>query len=316
MNEFRHVCFKDLENYVRKDDYFENYTDVEKQAIRTNLGIASSTGVIEGSYNEIKQLVLSNQLLLQNKYVVTDFQTIYTSNTGETWGLNINPSKVYSVILTPTSSNTFDPRVSLLYEGMPLNWEVRYDFNEESLPDGTTTKGKITYLKDQNNNSAYYDFKNYKFRVNLKSSDIQGLPFDVSLNVFTFSKLQGMQVVDNSDDESVYNNQFDEDCWNNVFVGATSNNHFYGGFKNNLFAKGCEYNKFEWNMTNNKFTEKVSYTQGSVKNAIVNTTNYDSSVSKEFRMLQVSNTSEPVFVVTYFDGDTLTTQVIKLTTNG
>jgi hypothetical protein len=42
-------------------------------------------------------------------------------------------------------------------------WTVEYNVNSEVLPDTTKTKGKITYLKDDNNNSAYYDFKNVRY---------------------------------------------------------------------------------------------------------------------------------------------------------
>lgn len=316
MNDYRHVCFKDLENYFKIDDYFGNLTDSEKRLIRENLQIEFSSeevesGTVYGTYEEIKQLVDSKKLLLHYRYVITDYQTIYQSNTGETWGLYTNPSKMYSIILTPTSDSTFDNRVSLLHEGIPLNWEVTYDFTQEELQDGTLTKGKITYLKDQNNNSAYYDFKNIRFRLTLKSSEVLSLQQDTTLDLYTFSKL-GNSVQENSDDVAITNNHFEQSCYLNVFLGTANNNHFYGGFKNNLFIKDCSFNKFEWNTTNNKFTESVMYTQGSLKNALVNTTMYDSAVNKEFRMIQSSTSSEPVFVVTYLDGDTLTNQVYKL----
>lgn len=317
MNKFRHVCFEDLKKYMRKDDYFQTLVESEKQLIRENLDVPSkadiiSSSVISGTYEEIKKLVDSNSLLIQNKYIITDFQTIYTSNTGVTWGSDESdyPSKQYTIILTPTSRSTFDRRVSMVLDGKPLDWEVCYEFSQETLSDGGLTKGKITYLKDQNNNSAYYDFKNYRFSIELKNSEIPGLPYDTTIAMYTFSKLNNLTCEDNSD--NVFNNHFDEDCWVNVFIGNTNNNHFFGGFKNNLFIKGCEYNKFEWNTANNKFLEKVSYTQGSIQNAYVKNTNYDSSISKEFRMLHTLDTSEPVFVVTYLDGETLTNQVIKL----
>lgn len=317
MTQFRHVCFKDLKNYFRIDDYFGNLSDSEKQLVRTNLNVPSidniiSQSTIKGTYKEIKALSDTKSLLLQNKYIISDFQTIYEANNGEVWGNVLYPSKVYSIILTPTSTSTFDRRVSLIYNGTPLDWEVCYDFKQETLSDGTKTKGRITYLKDQNNNSAYYDFKNYRFEVLLKNSEVPGLPYDTTLAMYTFSKLNGLDCQENSDNPDIFNNHFDEDCWVNVFMGSTNNNQFFGGFKNNLFIKGCEYNKFEWNTSNNKFLEKVSYTQGSIQNAYVQNTNYDSSISKEFRMLHSLDTSEPVFVVTYLDGDTLTNQVIKL----
>jgi hypothetical protein len=32
-NEFRHVCIKDLEDYVKRDKYFSDYTDEEIRVI-------------------------------------------------------------------------------------------------------------------------------------------------------------------------------------------------------------------------------------------------------------------------------------------
>lgn len=318
MSNYRHVCFEDLKNYFKIADYFGNLSESEKQLIRENLQVPSiktnfSQNVIYGTYEEIKQLADLNNLIIYNKYIITDFQTIYQANNGEVWGYTKNPSKIYSIILTPTSNSTFDKRVSLLHEGISLNWEACYDFTQEILKDGTKTKGKITYLKDQNNNSAYYDFKNYQFLITLKNSEVPGLAYDTTLPMYTFNKLTGTTCVENSDSYEVFNNHFDEDCWVNVFIGETNNNTFFGGFKNNIFIKGCTYNKFEWNMTNNVFLEKISYTQGSVQNAYVKNTNYDSNISKEFKMVHTLNTSEPVFIVSYLDGETLTQQVIKLT---
>jgi hypothetical protein len=63
MNEYRHVCFKDLKNYFKRDDYFGNLLDSEKKLIRENLQVASvddikerESGVAEGTYEEIKYL--------------------------------------------------------------------------------------------------------------------------------------------------------------------------------------------------------------------------------------------------------------------
>lgn len=320
MNEYRHVCFKDLEKYRRKDDYFENLTKNEILLIRENLGISNNgfdsdeyNSIVYGTYDEINRRVKSNALELTNRYIITDFQTIYKSNTGEVWGLSNHPSKKYSIILTPVSSNTFDQRVILLEDNEPLNWEVYYDFTQEII-DGIPTKGKITYLRDSNNNSAYYDFKNILFRIKLRSSEVTSLLQDSDIDLYTFSKPTSNPYVyeDNSDSPNVINNQFDKDCYENVFLGdITNNNHFYGGFKKNLFLKNCQYNKFEWNTTNNIFTESVTYTSGSIENALMNVS-YDSAVSKELKMLYTLQESEPIFVLTFFDGDTLTNQVIKL----
>jgi len=38
---YKHVCFKDLECYVRKEDLFAGYSLLEQQIIRQNLGITN-----------------------------------------------------------------------------------------------------------------------------------------------------------------------------------------------------------------------------------------------------------------------------------
>lgn len=321
MSDYRHVCFKDLENYIKRSDYFGDYTEVEKNQIRKNLGIPTiedlkenQTGVVEGTYEEIKNIADNNQLNLSVTYVVNDFQTIYRSNTGEVWGLDVNPSQLYSVILTPISYNAFSKDVVLLNENKALNWIVRYDFKQDVV-NNIKTKGKITYLQDQNGNSAYFDFKNIRFRVHLDAQDVISLTQSSYFDLYTFSKYQDGTFVDRSEDSEIANNQFDQNCYNNIFLGITNNNHFYGGFKNNIFIKNCTNNKFEWDTTGNKFTGNITYTQGSIKNAIVETSTFDSAISKEFKMVHSQTSADPVFVVTYLDGDTLTNQVIKLNKN-
>ena len=41
-NQFRHVCLKDLENYIKRDEYFSDFSDEEKAIIKKNLGITTS----------------------------------------------------------------------------------------------------------------------------------------------------------------------------------------------------------------------------------------------------------------------------------
>ena len=327
MNEYRHVCFKDLENYYKKTDYFSGLTYDEKRLIRQNLEVVSldqlsekEGGIIEGTYQQIKELAENSELSILCKYIITDFQTIYKSNTGDIWGLDNNhPSETYSIILTPISNNKFSTNVSIIRNEQAMNWIVTYDFNSETLTSdsGTvvTNKGKITYMQDQNNNSAYYDFKNIRFRKQLVSTDVPGLSSTNYFDLYTFSKLSGTNIIEFSNDSSIHNNQFDYDCYENVFLGTTNNNHFYGGFKQNLFIKDCTYNKFEWNTYGNKFKESISYTQGCLRNAVVNSTNADSAVSKEFKMVQNDISESPIFVVVLYDGLTLTSQVRQLSTN-
>ena len=326
MNDYRHVCFKDLDNYFKKSDLFGGLTKPEQKAIAINLNIPTMDdlhavvgGVIESNYDELKEIADNNKLGEACRYILKDFQTIYESNTGEIWGLDKNVSKTYWLVLTPISKSKFDKRVSVIdpISGEALDWVVYYDFEQETLTDkdgnSVNTKGKITYLKDSKNNSAYYDFKNIKFNLTLKAQDTN-LLIDKSLDLYTFSKISingtTVRVLENSDDNC--NNQFDQNCYGNVFLGTTENNHFYGNCVNNIFLKDCTYNKFEWNTSGNIFKEAITYTQGTVQNAVFESINYQSSVSRQLIMMQGTNTTEPMFIVTYFDGETLTPQVFSL----
>lgn len=67
-------------------------------------------------------------------------------------------------------------------------WIIEYDVTCETLADGVKTKGKITYLKDNNNNSAYYNFKHIKFRR--YRSELKKLNFEIEtpyVDLYTFS---------------------------------------------------------------------------------------------------------------------------------
>lgn len=320
MNDYRHVCFKDLENYFKKSDYFDGLSDQEMELIRTNLDVPSTKdltekqgGVVELTYEELKLKVDESNLNTYCTYVITDFRTIYESNVEvngvrETWGTETNhPSTEYSIVLNPISKNQFSQNVEILEDGVAKNWIVRYDFNQETLSDGTLTKGKIIYLQDEHNNSAYYDFKNIRFRVYLNAQDVDTLPSSGNYDLYTFSYHSGNKFIENS--QEAYNNTFEVNCYENVFLGETVNNVFYGGFKNNIFTSDCKYNKFEWNTSGNKFTSSITYAQGSIQDALVKTSSYDSAISKEFKMLNNQSGTSPIFVVTTLDADTLTTQI-------
>lgn len=318
MNDYRHVCFKDLENYWRKDEYFENLSPGEIIKIKTNLGLLSTRPIV-GTYDEIKTILDSEEgLNISSTYIVTDFQTIYESS-GDVFGLGDGEtsSKVYSIHLTPINNKQFSKDVQVAENGKAKSWIVRYDFDQKTLRDKNgneiKTKGTITYLQDQNNNSAYYDFKNIKVRKHLNSSDYSSLTKeDGEYLLYTFNKFDGEKFIDCSDDIHIVNNTFEKNCANNIFLDTTCNNHFSGGFKNNIFFGTCENNKFDWDTANNIFKCDVTHTQGSVQNVtITNLSFFGDIVSKEFKLVY-GNINQSLYIVTYFDRDTLTNQIFKL----
>lgn len=323
MDYNRHVCFGDLENYLRRDSYLDKYSPLEQKQIRKNIGAIGESELTSYitkerctylTHEELVDLVHNDGLGIGQIYAITDFQTIYQSNVQvspgiyQTWGLNINPSKVYTILTIALSHNKLFSRVIVDSQDYDKSgkWIVEYDYEPEVLSDGISTKGKITYLKDTNNNVAYYDFKNIKSRRS--KSSLQELGININsdyLDLYTFNT----QTFDEASESfNVYNNYFESGAKDNVFIGNECyNNVFEGGFRNNTFASSCHSNQFQFNTFNNTFKSSVIYLTGSFNNRKFIDNEYTSlDIDK-----QISKVNEG-YVLTYLDPDTLTLQTHKI----
>lgn len=111
-------------------------------------------------YDDLKYLKDNNLLIQGQEYILTNFRTTYNHNDGETYlgdesclitdhlG-NYIISDEYNILLKATSTNSFDPKVTILNQ--PLSnrvylksierWIVYYDFDLD-------LKGRITYMHD------------------------------------------------------------------------------------------------------------------------------------------------------------------------
>ena len=221
--DYRHVLFKDLKPYLKRTDYLNGFTSTEQAYIRRNIGAASADDIkaltgrsIPVTYEALQDLISNNELVVGAIYLITDYQTIYQSNTKNinnkfvTFGTTINPSKVYQIAAIAITANQLLSTVSIISDDpSSIYWSVQYDPTQETLDDGVKTKGKITYLSDNNFNQACYDFKNVLIDYNNQL-------------YHTFSDQNGN---DNSD--NCFNNNF---CFtnNSILVGNCSNNCIYG----------------------------------------------------------------------------------------
>ena len=309
----RYACLSDLNNYFKKAELLGGLTEPEKIQLRINIGVTNYTG--EGSqsspllvtYNEFRTLMLNNSLLTGARYQITDFQTIYSSNIENgglliSWGLVSNPSTVYNLIVTALNNNTIDPRVVIVGK----SWIVEYNPEHETLPDGVKTKGKITYLRDNNGNSAFYDFKNIKFR---RYNSVLGISGGSSYyDLYTFSDIQNNVVIDNSGIVTTKFNELKKDCWNNVFLGDTYNNIFEANCKNNTFIRGCHNNHIKWSSTDNVFQESVRYTVGSLNSKIfpIGETVLSTTISKTIHKVNEAT------IISFLDPITYAYQVIEI----
>lgn len=323
MDYNRHVCFGDLENYLRRDSYLDKYSPLEQKQIRKNIGAIGESELVSYitkerctylTHEELVDLVHNDGLGIGQIYAITDFQTIYQSNVQvspgiyQTWGLDINPSKVYTILTIALSHNKLFSRVIIDSQDYDKSgkWIVEYDYEPEILSDGVSTKGKITYLKDTNNNVAYYDFKNIKSRRSKSSLQELGINIDSDyLDLYTFNTQNFDEA---SESFNVYNNYFESGAKDNVFIGNECyNNVFEGGFRNNTFASSCHSNQFQFDTFNNTFKSPVIYLTGSFNNR--------KFVDNEYTSLDIDKQISKVdegYVLTYLDPDTLTLQTHKI----
>ena len=244
MDYNRHVCLRDLNNYLKKNGYLSGYTPVEQRQVRKNIGAIGEADLasyltegkyIELTYDELQDLIKNKKLGIGQVYIITDFQTIYSSNVQlspgvyQTWGNTINPSKVFKIIVLALTPDTLYNRVVLQSDQYPnsTKWVVEYDHEQETLSDGEKTKGKITYLRDSNNNIAYYDFKNIKSRRT--KNELAQLGINIKedyLDLYTFNT----QTLDEASESfNVYNNYFGYGSKNNVFIGNECYSNIFEG---------------------------------------------------------------------------------------
>lgn len=319
----RHVCLKDLNNYLKKSDYLNGYTPIEQEQIRKNIGAVGKNDLfnyiqsgkyIELTYEELHNLIENNQLVTGSVYVITDFQSIYSSNVQlsigiyQTWGDKINPSKVFKISAIALSTNSLDRRVLIYSEDYSSSnqWIAEYDYTQETLSDGEKTKGKITYLKDTNNNIAHYDFKNIKSRRTKNQLKELGIDIDSDyIDLYTFNT---QDFNESSESYNIHDNQFEDNVKDNVFIGNECyHNVFKSGFKNNTFISSCYNNTFLFNTHDNNSNQSISYLIGNFNNI-----NFINNEYIQLNSTKYINKINDGFTISYIDPVTLTLQTYRL----
>lgn len=307
-NQFRHVCLKDLENYIKRDTYFSDFSEEEIAQIQKNLGIVTNNGIdeynpilITGTYNQIIQQQQLGNLKIGYIYIITDFRSIYLNDDNVVCGTEaFIPSQEYWVFLTPISTSMFDKRVSLFQPkaiSNCQNWIVEYDITKNSC---AQSKGTITYLKDTNGNYAYYDFKNIKFKKTLADLSKGPISFTNDTYLYTFDN----NGVDASE-LNCKNNHLESGAYNNVFLGTAKNVILDSDCHDNIFFKNIENSHFLYGTYNNYFKEVANNCYGSV---------HDKEIT-ELTLLPTTKHFEQLGdkqIVTYFDHETLTQQIVQL----
>lgn len=261
----KHVCLEDLEDYLRKDSYFSDFTDKEKALVKSNLGLESYSGnyieIVSGTYDDIYKLVSNEKLVVGNYYLITDFRSIYKCSK-QVFGYDFTePSKEYQILTTAISSSKLNPTVILLSKNSEKSylWEVKYDITPVEVLDGIYNKGTITYMKDEYGNSAYYDFKNIKFNYlnSVQSSAKNNLSKTIPNYIYTFSD---SSYKESSSQGLVENVSISKDSEQVFFFNKAKNVAISG---NNIYIFGtCTNCSFDWGSEFLMLTSNISNYHG------------------------------------------------------
>lgn len=320
MTKQRWACLHDLNNYFKIKDLLGGLTELEQEQLRKNIGIVDYTGEggqpkpIEVSYALLADGIQKKTLITGARYLVSDFRTIYSSNVLDsqgrriTWGTasSTNPSQEWKLIVTAITNSRLDPRVVIDDDKMK-DWVIEYDATKEILEDGVSTKGKITLLKDSNDNLAHYDFKNVRFRRTSSELKDSNLALSGTYGDFyTFSDLTDGVITDSSELHNTKHNYLGPGCTNNVFLGDTYNNVIEAECRGNTFLRGCHDTTLQWNSVDNMFNENVCYTTGSLYNKtfLVGDTSLSMTITKTIHKVNEAT------IISYLDPITYTYQII------
>lgn len=318
----RYACIHDLNNYFKKKDLLGGLTDLEKSQLRKNIGIIEYTGEggqskpLEVTYAVFNDSASRGGLVTGARYVITDFQTIYSSNVTNsagqriTWGTSdsTNPSPIWRLIVTAITNSKIDPRVVIDNNTM-RNYIVEYDPSSEVLEDGITTKGRIVFMRDNNFNSAYYDFKSMKFRRTAEELNNTNLDINAAYGDFyTFSDLTSGTITDSSEFHNTKHNELKPGCINNIFLGDTYDNILEADCKGNIFIRGCHDTTLKWNSVNNVFNESVCYMEGSLYNKVfpVGDTSLSMTITKTIHKVNEAT------IISFLDPMTYAYQIIRI----
>lgn len=132
-----------------------SYLDVDEINVRNGI---KTLDYVEVTFSTLVSLITTKALIPNKRYLIKDYQN--------PWKLSKNSSLNNRPILVRALSNKSLYREGCLYENQDvvIHYDVTYQesVNVDGSSDSKKTKGKITWMKDDLNNEANFDFLDYK----------------------------------------------------------------------------------------------------------------------------------------------------------
>lgn len=163
-------------SYIFNDDgtvTVEKYVNDELDSSDTLLTqkLYKSMSYVIGTYNSIKQLKDSNQLIPNTLYVISDY--VATTITPDTMAVPYSSQRRLQISVKAITPNSFCTEACIEGVGISMfsgakDWTIKYSFDNNTelydWADSINGKGVIFYMKDEFGNEAPYDFKNILFK--------------------------------------------------------------------------------------------------------------------------------------------------------
>lgn len=230
-------------------------------------------------YSELVALRNENKLIPGTSYRITDYVTTVA-------GLDLvkSANHPFDIIVTAISSNELsEDAKAILHEGDEYfakcqlsAWELKYcldnDTNRFTWADTENGKGVVWYMKDESDNSAYYDFKGVQVRESKTSNDWYytfSVYYTDTQEDFSVAKYDynGKGCINNTIDIQHLRNSYNRITinYNTIIADARSTDevvnpeNYYWRSIHNHIGTCCSHIKVDKSCTNVKFGNYCSY---------------------------------------------------------
>lgn len=265
--------YKDQDKYV---------LDVDNINLRGDLNMSSG---IEVTYLELRELIERSELIFGKEYIIKDFQNSWEASTKIVYEdvydetTQVGFRNVRPIVLKAKGKNSFEPTGRffdypewIIHYDYTINGEIQIIDSDSGLPTTSKEKGRITYLKDEYNNEANYDFKHLKFLMNGKwyytfsneigeDASLYGGYLNNSI-VIKDIMFANKDIILSGSNKLVFvtstsNNSFKNFEGQSIIKGDFNNNIVHSKWTNNIIAAQIKNCEFLDNVTGTSFNKAI-----------------------------------------------------------
>lgn len=289
-------------------------------------GGSSGASIVPITWSELKTLKDNSQLVAGQWYRITDYTTLVKESTDY-----ISAQHPFDIIVFALETNKLsEVAFASLHEGDTYfatsnlqSWELRYciDNNTDRFEwVDDTCKGAIYWMKDDKENSMYYDFKNIKTKgngtTNFCYTFTNGDSLDNVDRSITSSSVFGNTIGARTSSgkylinmnvfygTSTNNNTIAGDSYNNTITGSLSGNVIGESFHNNTIATWFNYNLIRNGFIRNTIGDGFNhnYIGDNFESNIIGNDSFSNTIGNSFRNNTFSDSSYSISRCNVADG--------------